>query len=190
MRTTVVAVVSSLLLVACGSSTLSMSEYADEFNELRAIYEPQAEGAWVEYSRIADPALADVATLASREAAIRADIGEDLRALEPPAEIADLHDLLVDWVEDLRVTSLALADRASVAASWDDLLDSPEFLAFEATLTGGADACNEFQAKLDATAARGAFADTPWIPAEMKDIADAVLGCDIIPEDLDVILRP
>ena len=49
--------------------------------------------------------------------------------------------------------------------------------------------CAEFQAKLDSTAARGVFADTPWIPSEMKEVVDAVIGCDTIPEDVDDVFR-
>ena len=37
---------------------------------------------------------------------------------------------------------------------------------------------NVLQAKLDATAARGAYADTPWVPGELKEVVDAFLGCD------------
>jgi len=33
------------------------------------------------------------------------------------------------------------------------------------------------------------FADTPWIPSEMKEVVDAVIGCDTIPEDVDDVFR-
>ncbi len=33
-----------------------------------------------------------------------------------------------------------------------------------------------------ATEARGAFADTPWLPGELKEIVSALLGCDVYPE--------
>ena len=69
--------------------------------------------------------------------------------------------------------------------SVDEFLDSAEYQTFEETLIGGTDVCNELQSELDATAARGVFAETPWMPSELKEVADAVIGCDTIPDDLD-----
>jgi hypothetical protein len=87
----------------------------------------------------------------------------------------------------MREAGEGLGVTAGTAGSWDELLQSAEYQTFETTLTGGAEVCNEFQAKLDATAARGIFADTPWIPSDMTDVADAVIGCDTVPEDLDAV---
>jgi hypothetical protein len=33
------------------------------------------------------------------------------------------------------------------------------------------------------------FADTPWIPGEMKEVVEAVLGCDLFPENPENIWR-
>ena len=41
--------------------------------------------------------------------------------------------------------------------------------------------CAEFQAKLDATAERGTFADAPWVPTKLQEIVDYGLGCDSLP---------
>jgi hypothetical protein len=49
--------------------------------------------------------------------------------------------------------------------------------------------CDGFQARLDATAAGGAFADTPWIPSEMKEVVEAALGCQSFPEDPEDVYR-
>ena len=37
--------------------------------------------------------------------------------------------------------------------------------------------CLEIQSKLDATADREIFAEVPWIPSEMKEVVDLVVGC-------------
>ena len=101
----------------------------------------------------------------------------------------DLHGLLADWITALRQAGEGLRDRAGTVAGWDNLFESAEYRTFETTLTGGTVVCAEFQAKLDTTAARGVFADTPWIPSEMKEVVDAVIGCDTIPEDVDNVFR-
>jgi hypothetical protein len=125
--------------------------------------------------------------LANREVAIRSQLEIEVRELDPPEALADLHDVLADWITSLRQAGTALADRAGSGGTWSALLQSAEYQAYESTLIGGAAVCNEFQAELDATEARGAFADSPWVPGEMKEVADAIIGCDTIPEDLDPV---
>jgi hypothetical protein len=165
-----------------------MEEYGNGLNEIRDTFAPQAEAAWIEFLALPAPTLEDLETLANREVAIRSQLENEVRELEPPEALADLHDVLADWITSLRRVGTALADRAGAGGSWDELLQSAEYQAYESTLIGGATVCNEFQAELDATEARGAFADAPWIPGEMKEVADAVIGCGDIPEDLDPVL--
>ena len=166
-----------------------MSEYGDRLEEIRETYEPRAESAWLEYLALAQPTLADLKALSDQEVAVRIDIEGALRELEAPPEVEDLHDLLAGWTARMRDAGAALGERAELAATWEGLLASAEYRRFEEALTGGIELCNEFQARLDATAARGAFADTPWIPGDLSDVADAVIGCETIPEDLDSVLR-
>ncbi len=166
-----------------------MAEYGERLEEIRTTYAPRAEAAWTDFLKLPDPSPQDVKTLSDQEVAVRVEIETALRELDVPGEVADLHELLADWTEAMRQAGTALGTRAGSSGSWDELLSSAEYLTFEETLTGGAALCNEFQAKLDATAARGAFADTPWIPGDLTDVADAVIGCETIPEDLDDVFR-
>ncbi len=189
MRAIVSAAVAALLVTGCGGSSLSMSEYGDRLEEIRTTYAPRAESAWTEFLELADPTPQDVKTLSDHEVAVRVEIEAALRELDVPEEVSNLHELLADWTDDMRSAGAALGERAGVSGTWDELLSSAEYRAFEETLIGGAALCNEFQAELDATAARGAFADTPWIPGDLEDVADAVIGCETIPEDLDAIFR-
>ncbi len=48
---------------------------------------------------------------------------------------------------------------------WTALSQSSEMAAYRPALSEGKQICDGFQARLDATAAAGAFADTPWIPS-------------------------
>lgn len=177
----------SLVLVSCGSSDLSMSEYGDRLESIRMTYAPRAEAAWVEFLELPDPTMQDLKALADREVAIRIEIEESIRALDAPEEMDEFNKLLADWTAEMSEAGAALAARAEVSGGWDELLESSEYRAFSAALTGGIGVCNDFQAKLDATKARGIFADTPWMPGELKDVADAVIGCETIPEDLDAV---
>lgn len=88
-------------------------------------------------------------------------VEEAFRDLDPPGEIADLYHLLVEWLANLADAEEALPIRVAAVDSWDEFLDSAEYQVFEETLVGGAMVCNEFQSEIDATAARGVFADTP-----------------------------
>ena len=62
--------------------------------------------------------------------------------------------------------------------------------AYRSALAADNEVCADFQAKLDATADRGVFADTPWIPGEFKEIVDAVIGCDVLPDNPQDMYRP
>ena len=174
-----------VVVAACGGSSLSFSEYGDSLDEIRSTYEPQAEAAWVEYMQLPSPTMDDLEALFEREAAVRIEIEDAFLGLEPPEEIADLHVLLVEWLTNLREADQALAARAGAVGGWDKFSRSAEYRAYESTLIGGSGVCNDFQLQLDATAARGVFAETPWMPGDLKDMADAVIGCDTIPDSLD-----
>jgi hypothetical protein len=129
----------------------------------------------------------DLKELADTEVAIRVEIQESIRALDAPDDMAQFNELLADWTAAMSEAGKALAARADDSDGWDELLESAEYRTFATTLTGGITVCNDFQAKLDATAAPGVFADTPWIPGDLRDVADAVIGCETIPEDLDAV---
>ena len=185
MRNILAGFVLIALLAACGDSSLSFSEYGDRLNKIRFTYEPQAEAAWIEYMQLSEPTMKDLETLFDRDAAVRIEMEDAFSSIAPPDAIADLHPLLVEWLTNVRKAGEALAVRAGTVSNWDEFSSSAEYREYESALIGGSGVCNEFQAQLDRTAARGVFADTPWIPSDLKEVADAVIGCDIIPDNLD-----
>ena len=116
-----------------------------------------------------------------RVAEIQAEALKAAAAIEPPEQIADLHAL---YFRELPIAELAA--RAGIAADWDELSESPEMAAYRAGLAADNQVCADFQVKLDATAEREVFADTPWIPSELTEIVDYALGCSSLvnhPED-------
>jgi hypothetical protein len=63
--------------------------------------------------------------------------------------------------------------------------------AYRAALAKDKRECDETEAELNAIAEqREAFADTPWVPGELKGIFEAVLGCSGYPERPEDAYRP
>ena len=106
-------------------------------------------------------------------------------AMNPPEQIADLHAL---FFRELPIAELAV--RASTAADWEELSESAEMAAYRNALAADNQACAEFQSKLDSTADRGVFADTPWIPNDLKETVNYALGCDELPAHPEDAYRP
>ena len=115
------------------------------------------------------------------------EVMEAVADIEPPEQVAEIHYLLFD--DEFTFYEEALATRAATAADWEELSASPEMAAFRAAYAEDKQQCIDLQAQLDATAERGDFADTPWIPSEMKEIVNAVLGCEFFPENPEDVYR-
>jgi hypothetical protein len=135
----------------------------------------------------------DLQAILEEARVIRIEVKDATDDIEPPGQVADIHDLVFDWHTEFIAIEEALAARAAIAphtdAGWTALSDSPEMAAYRSALAEGRQVCIEFQGRLDATEARGVFADTPWIPGEMKEVVERVLGCGWFPENTDDVYR-
>jgi hypothetical protein len=131
----------------------------------------------LEYTSLTEPTVDDVRVLLEREVAIRIDLQEDLVALDAPEQIVGLHDTLVDWHAAAIEAEKALIARAGAASSLTEVEQSAEAAAYDRVMEEGLVACQALQTELDATAERCVFAENPWLPGEMKEIVNAVLGC-------------
>ncbi len=116
---------------------------------------------------------------------IQSDALEAAADMNPPDEIADIHAL---FFRELPIAGLAV--RAGTASDWGELSESAEMVAYRKALAGDNEACAEFQAKLDGTVARGVFADTPWIPNDLKETVNYALACDELPSNPEDAYRP
>lgn len=194
----------SVLSAGCGGSELSLTEYVQEINAIfdRGIeqYEPLATspeglvlivgqgshlGIVDQGVQLTDFTPQDLQVALERVAEIQAEALEAAAAIEPPEQIADLHEL---YFRELPIAELAV--RAGTAADWYELSESAEMAAYRAALASDNEVCADFQAKLDATADRGVFADTPWIPDELKETVNYALGCDSLPANPEDVYRP
>lgn len=187
----------TLLLSGCGGGEMSLTEYVEQLNVVmnRAIVQgeaivasPQGAVLFAEGEQLDDFTPQDLQATLERVGEIEVEVREATAAITPPAEIAHLHDLLFDT--RFAVAREALAARAGAAADWEELSATPEMAAYRTAVAVDKQACLDFQAELDATAERGVFADTPWVPSELKEVVEAVLGCNTYPENPGDMFRP
>lgn len=194
----------ALLLWGCGGGELSLTEYVEQ---IHAIFERGLEryevlvtspegsvlivgqGAHLGFddggAQLTDFTPQDLHVAMEELADIQAEALATAADIEPPEQIAELHGL---FFRALPIEELAA--RAGTAADWEELSESPEMAAYRAALAADQEICVAFQAELDAIAARGVFADTPWMPGELTQIADDALGCSATPQDPEDAFRP
>ena len=179
------------LLAGCGGG-LSLSDYVDELNALEAQASADAERLQQTATGTdLTPQLLQAGFVRSGE--IRQRVQERADQIEPPSEVAELHDRIFEWHREFMSVEADLAAVAGTTpdtdAGWTALSESDEMAAYRAALADGKDICDTFQAELDATAARGAFEDVPWLPGRMSEVVEAVIGCQWFPDDPANVLR-
>ncbi len=194
----------TFLLVGCGGGEMSLAEYVERINVIfdqgvahyeKLVASPQGlvliagQGSHLGFAdqglQLTDFTPQDLHVALERLVEIQGEALEAAKAIDPPEQIADLHRL---YFRELPIAELAV--RAGTAADWYELSESPEMAAYRAALAADNQVCAEFQTKLDATAARGVFADTPWIPDELKETVNYALGCDSLPAHPEDAYRP
>jgi hypothetical protein len=192
-RTVLVALSLGLLVSACSSDRTSLTDYVEQINAVSGQASRRGAELQAQADQMNDLTPQDVQRGLEEARAIRIEIKEATDAIEPPEQVADLHNLIFDWHTKFIGIEEALATRAGAATDtvqgWTDLSASPEMAAYRQAIAEGKQVCLDYQAQLDATAARGAFADTPWVPSEMKEVVDAVLGCEWFPDNPDDVYR-
>ena len=173
MKTLVALLCMALVLASCGGRDLTLTEYVSEINEA-------AERAGQTAARLTSEGVlgGDVSPqqlqtgLRTGLREIRIPLQETVDGIEPPDQVADLHELLWSWHADFIEIEQALAERVGTTADteegWTALSDSQEMVRYRNSVAEGKQVCIDFQADLDATEERGAFEDAPWIPGELK----------------------
>jgi hypothetical protein len=162
--------------MACGGGP-SLTEYAQRVDALAYVMEGALEAGDVQMST-GTPTLEDAQEVLTRAVAARTDFQEGLTALDPPQQMADLHTDLVEVHSRIIAAQESFVARAATATTLEELEQSAEAKAYRAISTESASLCQEFRAKINATADREIFADTPWIPEDMKEVVEIMFfGC-------------
>ncbi len=189
-----------LVVTACTSGELSVTEYVEDVNAIvtRASqrYEAIASDGQsavlvASGARLANFTPQDLSEAFQKVRDLEAELEQAIGEIEPPAQIAEMHDLMFDFDDGFFAAQEAMTERAGTAESWSELSASPEMEAYRAALAKDKRECEETEAELNSIAERReAFADTPWVPGELKGIFEAVLGCSGYPEHPEDAYRP
>ncbi|MCP4967766.1 MAG: hypothetical protein GY926_21345 [bacterium] len=159
-----------LLLLGCGGGTLSMTEYAETLDLLVSDLGGELEAM---DGRVAETPTVEEAQLVLGEAlTARTEFQESLTELDPPSEVTDIHNDLVDLHARVITAQQAFAAEAATATSLDEVLNSTESEAYQAVQIELLELCPDLQARFDATAV---FADIPWMGG--GEVVRVVLGC-------------
>ena len=180
MRSRWVGILLAAVLVACGGGgRLSVSEYAAATESLVATLTSRFDALQAEWSSKV-PTLEGAQSYFDSRIEIRQDLLGGLRALEPPVELADLHETAIDLFTKVNTAEEALAARVAGfrnAAEFEQMWETPEGQAAQAALEDVLALCGATQAEFDATTDREAFGDLPWVPPEMKEVIHVAYHC-------------
>lgn len=191
----------ALMLAACGgTSALSLTEYVNRLNviveQARQDYEVLVSGPHggvliAEGDELAAFSPQDLQVALDRVREIESTVDEATSAIDPPEPVETLHHLFFDFDNEFIAAQEALAVRAGTAADWEELSESAEMAAYRVALADDKQACIDAQSEVNAIGdQREVFADTPWIPGELKELFEVGLGCDGYPEDPGNLYRP
>jgi len=172
------AVVFGLVLSACGSQP-SLIEYAGDLETLVAEMNGTLDA--LDDELPGTPSLEDVNRYARERVAARSAFLEALRSIDPPSDVADLHNAAIDIMERLTGAEAALAERVAgmqTAASLDGIWETPEGIAARAADERAVAICHVAQDEFDQTERRAGLEGVPWIPPEMKETIRVTFGCD------------
>ena len=195
-RPTLVPLILSLLLSACGSSGMSLDEYAQWFTDLtdeaneRATtgIGPQGGVLFATGEQLAAFTPGDLHTSLKQVGEIEAWVLGEAAKVDPPDGAAGLHDYF--FSDTYTAAREGLAARAATTDDWQELSDSAEMAAYRDAVAGDRQTCLDMQAMIDGTAVAESLSETVFIPRQMQEVVEAALGCERFPADPQAMLRP
>ena len=169
----------ALAVAGCGSGELSLTEYATEVETLVTEMEVQFATIDTEWES-QPPSVERARAYWDERLQVRSDFLDGVRALDPPEGVADMHLESIELFErmtDADVTLRAGVDEYDTISEHWQWVDTPEGRAADAVLEDVFAFCRASQEEFDATEEREDFDDTPWLPADMKEIVRVAFGC-------------
>jgi hypothetical protein len=167
------------LVVACGGGSLSLQEYGTQAEELVVVVTARIDRLDAEMDSYAQTD-EGAQTYWTRRIDARVEFLEGLESLDPPDDAAELHGIVVDLFGRLVAAEEALAARVATMETGvgpEQWWNTPEGEAANALDQEVSSICYVAQEEFDKTEERDAFADTPWIPSEMKEVVRVAFGC-------------
>ncbi len=169
-----------LVVAACGSGSLSLSEYAAQGQAVVEVMEDRIDTLDAEWDS-QTPTVERARAYWDRRLEARVEALEGLQALDPPGGIAELAGTGMDLFTRLVGAEEALAVRVASfetvteAEQWWNTAEGKAVRAVEEEIDT---LCHVFQAMYDATIERAIVSDVPWISPEMKEIVQIDVGCE------------
>ena len=125
----------ALLISACGGGEMTLTEYVDSLNAIveqaRQQYEELAASAEsgvlaAEQDQLSEFTPQDLQAALVHVRQIEALVDEGTSAIDPPEQVAELHNLFFDFDSEFISAQEALAARAGTAVDWNELSNTPE----------------------------------------------------------------
>ncbi len=175
-----------------------MAEYVERFNDITEeagrqydefAASPEGRVLVAEGGELRNLTPQDLQAGLERIGRIEREVLEAAAAIDPPEQVAEFHSFYfaLSPFTDARE---ALAARAGTAADWEELSATPEMAAYRVAIAADKEACTDFAATIDATGDRAVFGDMPWVPSELTEAVESVLGCEEYPERPEDLYRP
>lgn len=179
MRLIIAGALLATTAAACGGDTLTVTEYAAEIEDLVA--EMGARFNSIDAEWTSQPPTAEGAEdYWEQRLAIRFEFLEGVEDLDPPEEVAGMHEESIDIFDRITAADEALATRAATFETMTDhwqWVDTPEGQAADAILGEVYAFCRASQAEFDATEEREVLEGNSWIPSEMTQVVSVAFGC-------------
>jgi hypothetical protein len=167
-----------LLVTACGGNP-TLADYAEEIETLVIELNREVDALDAQREARGPSVEGEVEYWESRTTA-RRQFYDGLDALDPPGDLAEMHDLALDIMrrytaaeEALAAKARELEDLAGIAALWA----SAEMTRWEAVDEESRVICLIAQQEFDETQQRAELGDLPWIPGDMKETVRVAFGC-------------
>ena len=177
-RLTVTTCLLALVLAACGSGSLTLTEYAERLESAVAAMNGRIDALDVRLE--AAPSVDEARRLWDERIAAREALVEEFEALDPPERAVEMHEAVLDILRRLTAAEAAMGSKATESGDVFDLGEiwsSAEGRAARAIDEEAIGICLAGQAAFDKTTDREILADVPWMSSEMKEVVDVVFGC-------------
>ena len=169
----------AVVLVACGGSGMTLSEYAAELESLVATMNARLDVGTEALDT--EPSTVDlIRTWADDRMVARNEFMNAFNALTPPDEAVELSEAAAETISVLVAAEQEMVDEihrvddlATLQRMWSSPVGQAARLADEKAVA----ICQAAQAAMDSTAERAQFAGTPWVPAELQDVVRVAFGC-------------
>ncbi len=179
MRTLRVVIALFVVVAACSSGELSLSDYAERADALIEEVDGRLDVAVTEIADQPDRVNATLEYFALRVESYE-ELVDGFAALTPPERITDLHARIMDVFSrqlDAERERIAVGTGVTTVDDLDELWNGPTAQKIWAIEQEAIEICITAQQVMDATATGKSFQDVPWMPREAAEVVTIAFDC-------------